>query len=89
MKTIFLGALALAGVAATPVSAMPVGQLAAIETSNVENVAMVCRHGRCWSTHRYVYRPLHRGYGYGGYHRGYRAYGYHRGPGISLRLGGW
>ena len=90
MKTLLLGALALAGVAATPASAMPIDRLNAVENSNVESIALVCRHGRCWRTQRHVFVPrMHRGYRYGRYHRGYRSYGYHRGPGISFRFGGW
>jgi hypothetical protein len=90
MKAVLLGALALVGVAATPASAMPVDRLNAVENSNVQSVAVVCRHGRCWRTYRHAFVPrIHRGYRYGRYHRGYRAYGYHRRPGITFRLGGW
>jgi hypothetical protein len=89
MKTLLLGALALAGVAVTPASAMPIDRLNAVENNNVENVALVCnRFGRCWRTgprRHFVVGPRFHRYGY---HRGYRAYGYHR-PGISFRFGGW
>ena len=94
MKTLLFGTLALIGVAATPVAAMPLDRLTAIDKGMVENVHVVCNeYGRCWRTGpRRVYRQYYQprvygeGYRYGGYDRP-RYYG--GGPSIGFSFGGF
>ncbi len=79
-KSVIVGLAALAGIAAisAPASAMPIGAIASGQTSEVENVRLVCNAwGRCWRQPNYYYggpafygRPRF----YGGYGYGYRRY---------------
>ena len=105
MKTLLFGTLALIGVAATPVAAMPLDRLTAIDNGMVENVHVVCNeYGRCWRTGpRRVYRQYYQprayygeGYRYGGYDRPryYGGYGggyggYGSGPSIGFSFRGF
>ena len=80
-KSIIIGLTALAGIAAisAPASAMPIGA-APVQTSEVENVRLVCNaYGRCWRQPNYYYygRPAY--YGRPRYYRPrYYGYGYRR-----------
>lgn len=76
MKTLLIGTLALIGIAATPVDAMPLDSRTVIDNGIVENIHVVCdEYGRCWRTgprrgYRQDYRPrgyYSDGYRYGGY----------------------
>ena len=104
MRTLFFCTLALIGVAATPVSAMPRDSLATIDNGMVENIHMVCNeYGRCWRTGpRRVYRQYYQprsyygdDYRYGGYDRPRYYGGYDRpryyggGPSIGFSFGGF
>ena len=76
-----LVALGGAALTAGTASAMPVAPLGQSQTSNVENVALVCGPNGCIRTAPRVYGygyGVRRGYGYGVRRGGY-AYGYRRG----------
>ena len=77
-KSIIVGLAALAGIAAisAPASAMPIGAVASVQTSEVENVRLVCNaYGRCWRQPTYYYgRPAY--YGRPRYYARPRYYGY-------------
>jgi hypothetical protein len=90
LTALLLAAGGLLTLAATSSSAMPVSNLGAAVSSDVENVRVVCnRWGRCWRTARRYYGPRYYAppaYGYYpyGYHRPYYGgYGYGR-PGIGF-----
>jgi hypothetical protein len=71
-----LAALSAAALSVQTASAMPLAPLGQSQTSNVENVALVCGPRGCVRT-----APVYRRYGYGVRRYGYgrRGYAYHRG----------
>jgi hypothetical protein len=81
------GFLALA---ATSSSAMPIGNLGAQVSGDVQQARLVCnRWGRCWHTRRHYhpYRYYGRRYygpAYGYYPGYYRPYGYYGRPGFGF-----
>ena len=87
LTALLLAAGGLLTLAATSSSAMPVSNLGAAVSSDVEQARVVCnRWGRCWRTGpRYgYYAPrYHRPYAYRPYGYGYRPY-YGYGPGIGF-----
>jgi hypothetical protein len=82
LSTLVLATGGLLALAATPSSAMPIGNLAQAAPSDVENARVICRRGYCYRTARRYYRPYYAPYAYApayrpyGYGYGYRPYGY-------------
>ena len=88
------GAAALIGIGVSSAAAMPLGPLSAGPDTDIQNVRLVCRHGRCWNTYArsYGYAPNYYANSYYGGPTYYRApyYGYGYGLGMGIGFGrGW
>jgi hypothetical protein len=79
LKMALIAVTALSGAMLSSASAMPVSNLAAAaqESSDIQNVRVVCGPFRCWWQPNYYYYPRYRYWG-PRYHWWYRRWWWHR-----------